>query len=42
VVSGTSCVKKTCDTAAASTDFDLDSECSAYVSTCTVARIGGC
>ncbi|CAK64788.1 unnamed protein product (macronuclear) [Paramecium tetraurelia] len=42
VVSGTSCVRKTCDTASADTSFDSHAECIAYLSTCTVARTGGC
>ncbi|CAD8108961.1 unnamed protein product [Paramecium primaurelia] len=42
VVQGTSCVKKTCDTAAADTNFDSHAECIGYLSTCTVARVGGC
>ncbi|CAD8109130.1 unnamed protein product [Paramecium primaurelia] len=42
VVSGTSCVRKTCDTAAADTNFNTHDECFSYLSSCTVARIGGC
>lgn len=42
VVSGSVCVKKTCDTAAATTSFDDDTKCSTYLSSCTVARTGGC
>ncbi|CAK64863.1 unnamed protein product (macronuclear) [Paramecium tetraurelia] len=41
-VSGTSCVRKTCDTATADTSFDTHAECISYLSTCTVVRIGGC
>ncbi|CAK64874.1 unnamed protein product (macronuclear) [Paramecium tetraurelia] len=42
VVSGTSCVRKTCDTATADTSYDSHAECIGYLSTCTVARVGGC
>ncbi|CAD8145016.1 unnamed protein product [Paramecium octaurelia] len=42
VVSGSSCVRKTCDTASADTSFDSHAECIGYLSTCTVARTGGC
>ncbi|CAD8157965.1 unnamed protein product [Paramecium octaurelia] len=42
VVVGTSCVRKTCDTAATDATRDDDSECSAYQQSCTVARLGAC
>jgi Notch-like protein len=42
VVFGGVCVKQTCDTAAISVAFDTDIVCSTYLSTCTVARTGGC
>ncbi|CAK64868.1 unnamed protein product (macronuclear) [Paramecium tetraurelia] len=42
VVSGTACVRKTCDTASPAASFNTDTLCSNYLSTCTVARIGGC
>nr|P17053.1 RecName: Full=G surface protein, allelic form 168; Flags: Precursor [Paramecium primaurelia]CAA36378.1 unnamed protein product [Paramecium primaurelia] len=42
VVVGTSCVRKTCDTAATDATRDDDTECSAYQQSCTVARLGAC
>nr|CAA09180.1 surface antigen G [Paramecium tetraurelia] len=42
VVIGTSCVRKTCDTAAIDATRDDDSECSTYQQSCTVARLGAC
>ncbi|CAD8109110.1 unnamed protein product [Paramecium primaurelia] len=42
VVSGTSCVRKTCDTASPVASFTTNTLCTNYLSTCTVARVGGC
>ncbi|CAD8183449.1 unnamed protein product [Paramecium pentaurelia] len=42
VVVGTSCVRKTCDTAATDATRDDDTECSTYQQSCTVARLGAC
>ncbi|CAD8109099.1 unnamed protein product [Paramecium primaurelia] len=42
VVSGTSCVRKTCDTASPAASFTTNAQCTSYLTTCTVARIGGC
>ncbi|CAD8157933.1 unnamed protein product [Paramecium octaurelia] len=42
VVVGSSCVRKTCDTAPANLAYDDDTECSSYLQSCTVARLGGC
>ncbi|CAD8176985.1 unnamed protein product [Paramecium pentaurelia] len=42
VVSGTSCVRKTCDTASPAASFTTNTLCETYLSTCTVARLGGC
>ncbi|CAD8176961.1 unnamed protein product [Paramecium pentaurelia] len=39
---GTTCVRKTCDTAATDNTRDDDGECSAYLQSCTVARQGAC
>ncbi|CAD8110299.1 unnamed protein product [Paramecium primaurelia] len=42
VVQGTSCVRKTCDTALPASSFGTHSLCIGYLSSCTVARTGGC
>ncbi|CAD8120354.1 unnamed protein product [Paramecium sonneborni] len=42
IVIGQQCLKKTCDTAPSDTTNDDDSECSGYLQSCTVARLGGC
>ncbi|CAK82827.1 unnamed protein product (macronuclear) [Paramecium tetraurelia] len=39
---GSSCVRRTCDTAPADINYDTDTECSSYLQSCTVARSGGC